>query len=128
MSKKLLIADDNPHNLELLKDVLERFRANGLEILTATDGEETYAAIQKEKPDLVLLDVMMPGMDGYQICEKLKADPKTKDIYVIMVTAQAEVEARRKAAGAGVDEYITKPFDIRLVRSRVQTILNLKPI
>jgi len=128
MSKKLLIADDNPHNLELLKDVLERFRATGLEILTATEGDETLEAIQKEKPDLVLLDVMMPGMDGYEICQKVKADPVVKDTYIIMITAQAETEARRRAATVGVDEYITKPFDIRVVRSRVQTILNLKPI
>jgi DNA-binding response OmpR family regulator len=128
MIKKLLIADDNVENLELLVKVLQRFRASGLDILTATDGAEAYAVIQKEKPDLVLLDLMMPGMDGYEICRQVKANPETEHTYIIMVSAKTQAEDRRRAAQAGADEYVTKPFDIAHVLDRVRAVLNVKPV
>ena len=126
MTKKILIADDNQHNRELLTDLLARFKAQGVTLLTAEDGDQTLALTKSEKPDLILLDVEMPGVDGYEICKQVKNNPDMKDIYIIMVTAQAEVDSRRQAAALGVDEYITKPFDIRLVRDRVRSVLGLK--
>jgi len=128
MIKKVLIADDNQVNRDLLSDVLERFQSQGVVILTAVDGKKTLEVVEKEHPDLILLDVQMPEIDGYQVCEKIKGDPALKDIYVIMVTANINPDERRQAAVAGADEYITKPFDIRQVRERVQYALGIKKL
>jgi CheY-like chemotaxis protein len=128
MAKKVLIADDNPTNRELLADILERFKPFGLEIFHAVNGKEAYEVAAKEKPDLLLLDIMMPDMSGYEVCEKIKANPDLAGTYIIMVSAKTQQEDRKQAVYAGADEYVTKPYDIRLVRERVQAILNLKPI
>lgn len=128
MAKKVLIADDNPTNRELLADILDRFKPYGLEMLNAVNGKEAYELAATEKPDLILLDIMMPDMSGYEVCEKIKADPDLSKTYIIMVSAKTQQEDRKQAVHAGADEYITKPYDIRLVRERVQAILNLKPI
>lgn len=128
MTKKILIADDNPTNRELLQDILERFKPWGLEILNAENGAQAFELAKQEKPELILLDIMMPDMSGYEVSKKIKDDPELAAVYIIMVSAKTQQEDRKQAAHAGADEYITKPFDIRLVRERVQSILDLKPI
>lgn len=128
MAKKILIADDNATNRELLQDVLERFKPWGLEILNATNGVEALDLAKKEKPELILLDIMMPDMSGYEVSKQIKGDPELAHVYIIMVSAKTQQEDRKQAVHAGADEYITKPFDIRLVRERVQSILDLKPL
>lgn len=128
MTKKILIADDNTFNRELLEDSLRRFKTYGVTIISTETGPKTYEAAQKEKPDLILLDIMMPGMSGYEICEKIKADPEFKGTYIIMVSAKTQQEDRMQAAKAGADEYVTKPYDIRLIRERVQKILGIDMI
>jgi two-component system, OmpR family, alkaline phosphatase synthesis response regulator PhoP len=128
MTKKILIADDNPTNRELLQDILERFKPWGLEILNAENGAQALDLAKQEKPQLILLDIMMPDMSGYEVSQKIKDDPELSEVYIIMVSAKTQQEDRKQAAHAGADEYITKPFDIRLVRERVQSILDLKPI
>jgi CheY-like chemotaxis protein len=128
MGKKVLIADDNVINRELLQDILERFKPWGLEILNASNGAEAYDLAKQEKPELVLLDIMMPDMSGYEVSQKIKDDPDLANVYIIMVSAKTQQEDRKQAVHAGADEYITKPFDIRLIRERVQSILDLKPL
>jgi two-component system, OmpR family, alkaline phosphatase synthesis response regulator PhoP len=128
MTKKILIADDNETNRELLGDILDRFKPWGLEIFNAVNGAEALDLAKKEKPELILLDIMMPDMSGYEVSKKIKEDPELQNVYIIMVSAKTQQEDRKQAVHAGADEYITKPFDIRLVRERVQSILDLKPI
>lgn len=128
MGKKVLIADDNATNRELLQDILERFKPWGLEIFVASNGTEAYDVAKQERPELVLLDIMMPDMSGYEVSQRIKDDPDLADVYIIMVSAKTQQEDRKQAVHAGADEYITKPFDIRLVRERVQSILDLKPL
>jgi len=128
MSKKILIADDNTFNRELLEDSLKRFKTYGVIILSSENGPKTYEVAKAEKPDLILLDIMMPGMSGYEICEKLKGDPEMKGTYIIMVSAKTQQEDRMQAAKAGADEYVTKPYDIRLIRERVQKVLGIEMV
>lgn len=124
-----MIAEDNADSRQLLTDVVDRFRAYGVSIFTARDGEEAWQIAQAEKPDVILLDIMMPKMNGYEVCELIKADPQMKDsTYVIMVSAKIQQEDRKKAALLGVDEYVTKPFDISLILERVQAALGIKAV
>ncbi len=124
-----MIAEDNADSRQLLADVVDRFRAYGVSIFTACDGEEAWQIAQIEKPDVVLLDIMMPKMNGYEVCELIKADPQMKDTtYVIMVSARIQQEDRKQAALVGVDEYVTKPFDISLILERVQAALGIKAV
>lgn len=128
MTKKILIADDNLFNRELLEDILKRFKPYGVEIFSAENGPEAYEVAKREKPDLILLDIMMPGMSGHEICEKIKDDPEMKKTYIIMVSARTQQEDRMQAASVGADEYVTKPYDVRLIRERVQKVLEINPI
>jgi two-component system cell cycle response regulator len=128
MPKKILIADDNTFNRELLEDALKRFKSYGVEIISTENGPKTFETAKTEKPDLILLDIMMPGMSGYEICEKLKADPDTKSMYIIMVSAKTQQEDRMQAAKVGADEYVSKPYDIRLIRERVQKVLGIEMV
>ena len=129
MAKKtILIAEDQPDSRQLLQDILERFQPYGVEILTAADGKEAYDKALENQPDLILLDVMMPSMSGFEVCEKLKDDPKMKETYIIMVSAKTQPEDRKVAAVAGADEYVTKPYDMALIVERVQSILGVNLI
>lgn len=127
MAKKILIAEDQPDSRQLLEDILERFHPYGVVVLTARDGIEAYEIARKAHPDLILLDVMMPGMTGFEVCERLKTDEDYKDIYIIMVSAKTQPEDRTTAAIAGADEYVTKPYDMGLIIERVQIVLNVTP-
>lgn len=105
--KKVMIVDDEAHIVELVKVVLED---TSYEILEAYDGEEAMAKIISEKPDLILLDIMLPRMDGYEVCKRLKADEATKSIPVVMLTAKGQEVDKVKGYQSGADSYMTKPF------------------
>ena len=108
MAKKILIVDDEPR---IVKMVEYRLQANGYEVVTAGNGIECLEKAKKEAPDLILLDILMPEMDGYQALLKLKSLDDTKSIPVIMLTAKGQVEDVVAAQGMGDDEYVVKPFN-----------------
>lgn len=111
MSKKLLIVDDEPHIRLLLEQTLEELEDHDVELLTATNGLEALETIQREKPNLVFLDVMMPKMNGYEVCQKVKGDSDLADVYIIMLTAKGQEFDRDRGKDVGADIYMTKPFD-----------------
>jgi PAS domain S-box-containing protein len=118
----ILIVDDNPANLELLSGILSE---QGYKVRLIPDGQLALMSVQSTRPDLILLDILMPEMDGYQVCEKLKADERTKDIPVIFVSAVHEVFDKVKAFSLGGVDYITKPFEAKEVLARIETQLRL---
>lgn len=126
--KTILIAEDQPDSRQLLEDILERFQPYGVTVLSAADGQEAYDLAVNNHPDLVLLDVMMPGLSGYEVCERLKSDPEMENTYIIMVSAKTQPEDRKQAAVAGADEYVTKPYDMALIVERVTSILGVNPL
>ncbi|MDQ5910407.1 MAG: cyclic di-GMP phosphodiesterase [Pseudomonadota bacterium] len=119
----LLIVDDTPDNITLLSALLkDRYR-----VKVATHGERALKiALTAPPPDLILLDIMMPGMDGYEVCQRLKADPQTSDIPIIFLTAKVQVEDEEKGLKLGAVDYITKPISPPIVLARVETHLTLK--
>ena len=119
----ILIVDDDLRNLRLLEALLQ---PEGYSTRSATSGEEALSSIEKEKPDLILLDVMMPGMTGYQVAGALKSDPATANIPIIMVTAQTDRGARLAGLNAGAEEFLTKPVDRAELWVRVRNLLRLK--
>ena len=120
---KILVADDNEDNRQLIRDILEGM---GHEIIESADGPKTLTLAQSAMPDLVILDVNMPGMSGFAVCAKLKGDAATAQIPVLMLTAMADVEARVQGLGSGADDYLTKPFNPRELKARIQTRLRAK--
>jgi signal transduction histidine kinase len=119
----VLVVDDEPHNLEILKSFLE---IDGARVVTAGDGEGALAAVAEFLPDLVLLDVMMPAPDGYEVCRRLKEDPATAYIPVVIVTALRGSAERMRGAEAGADEFLSKPFDHVELLTRVRALLRSK--
>lgn len=119
----VLIVEDNEQNLELLKIYMEDVPE--AEVITAGNGVEALEQIEEYSPDLVLLDIMMPRMSGFEVCKRIKADPKTRDITVVMVTALNETSDIERAAKCGTDDYLSKPIDrqamVNLVRSLLAT-------
>ncbi len=110
MAERVLIVDDNPTNLKLVAYLV---KANGYEVETAADAEAAVAAIRVNKPHVILMDLQLPGIDGLELTRRLKADPVTKDIAIIAVTAYAMKGDEEKALAAGCDDYVTKPIDTR---------------
>jgi len=110
MAKKILIVDDNENNRLLLSDILQY---RGYEILEADDGEKGISMAGQLKPDLILLDMQMPGIDGFSAAKMLKSGPLTKDIKVIVVTSFAMKGDRERIIALGVDDYVAKPIDTR---------------
>lgn len=106
--KKILVVDDE---MELVNALEIRLRNEGFEVKTAEDGEDGLKMAREEKPDLLILDLMLPKLDGYKVCRLLKFDQRYKDIPVIMLTARAEEQARSLGMEMGADAYITKPFE-----------------
>jgi CheY-like chemotaxis protein len=120
MSEIVLVVDDNPTNLKLVSDVLA---FDGYQIMKAADAEEAHELIKTSPPDLILMDIALPGMDGLALTRKLKADARTRDIIVVALTAFAMKGDDEKARAAGCDGYITKPIDTRTLSGSVATYL-----
>jgi two-component system alkaline phosphatase synthesis response regulator PhoP len=120
---KILIADDNAQNVELLEAYLSGLEC---ELQTASDGEATLQAVERFAPDLVLLDVMMPRLSGFEVCRKLRANPKTKDTLVLMVTALNEPSDFERGVQAGTDDFLTKPVNKVELLCRVKSLLRVR--
>ena len=118
--KKILIVEDEPHALETLRDRLE---FEGYEIITAEDGQTALAKAKAEKPDLIILDVMLPKMDGYKVCGLLKADTRHNKIPIIMFTARAHESDKKLGKELGADAYITKPFESVELLGKINELL-----
>lgn len=118
----VLIVDDTEENLDILVETL----ADDYEVSVAMDGENALESVEEEVPDIILLDIMMPGMDGYEVCRRIKANKKTKDIPVIFLTAVTDIDSKAKGFELGAVDYITKPFEILEVKARVRTHLSLE--
>lgn len=122
---KILVVDDQPINVQLLKRKLER---EGMAVATAYSGQEALNLVASDKPDLILLDVMMPEMDGIEVCQRLQADLETKSIPIIFITARTSKEGKIEGLGVGAVDYITKPIDLDETLARVQTQLRFVQI
>jgi len=119
----ILIVEDNPESLDILQ---ARLTANNYEVITAPDGEAGLAMAREKQPDLILLDIMMPKMDGIEVCRRLKEDPSLPFMPIIMVTARADSKDVVAGLGAGGDEYLTKPVDHAALVARVKSMLRIK--
>lgn len=121
----VLIADDNPQILELLEAYLEPL---ALRVVTALDGQAALDRIEREQPDLVLLDVMMPKRSGFEVCRTLKDDPRYRDMPIIMVTALNERGDEERATDAGADYFLSKPVNRRELLERVEGLLRIRKL
>jgi two-component system, OmpR family, alkaline phosphatase synthesis response regulator PhoP len=119
----VLIVDDNAQNVELLQAFLESLP---VKLVTASDGVEALAKVAEHKPDLILLDIMMPRMSGFQVCRKIKGDPKTRDIQVLMVTALNELGDIEQATECGTDDFVSKPVNKFELLTRVKSLLRVR--
>jgi len=120
MAKKILVVDDDPHVIKLLTFVLKN---EGYDVFSATNGEEAIAMIRESKPALMLLDVMMPKKNGYEVCHEVKSDPGLSDICIVMLTAKGQEADKDKGLSLGADDFITKPFSPTSIVERVKDIL-----
>ena len=122
-SSRVLIADDIQQNRELLEAYLAD---EGYEILMASDGQQTMQIVDQQQPDLILLDIMMPRMSGYEVCSQIKGDPARRGILVLIVTALNEAGDIEKAVNAGCDDFLTKPVNRLELRTRVRSLLRVR--
>ena len=120
---KVLVVDDNAQNLELLVAYLDTLKCR---VLTAVDGVEALEKVDAEKPDLILLDIMMPRMSGFEVCRKLKSAPATRNIPIIMVTALNELGDIERGVESGTDDFITKPVNRLELTTRVRSLLRVR--
>jgi len=120
MAKKILIVDDEVQLVEMIKMRLE---ASGYEIIFAHDGQDGLDKAKKEKPDLMILDLMLPKIDGYKVCRMLKFDEKYKQIPIILFSARAQDEDKKMGEEVGADAYITKPFDPQALLGKIKELL-----
>lgn len=118
--KRILVVDDEENIVELLRMNLKKF---GYEVLCAYDGEEAIQKTTREQPDLILLDIMMPGIDGLEVCRRIKMNPEVTHIPIIMLSARSEETDKVIGLGIGADDYITKPFGFRELHARINVIL-----
>jgi putative two-component system response regulator len=123
LAARLLVVDDEPANVDVLVRIMTRL---GYDVASASDGAGALAAVAERAPDIVLLDVNMPGVDGFEVCRRLKADPATRLIPIILVTALAATEDRVRGIEAGADDFITKPFVKAELEARVRSLTRLK--
>lgn len=121
MTRSILVVDDEPNIVMSLEFLIKQA---GYEVRVARDGEAALQAIEEQPPDLVLLDVMMPKRDGFDVCETIRANPAWKDIPIIMLTAKGRDVEREKGLALGADAYITKPFSTREAMERIKQFLS----
>jgi DNA-binding response OmpR family regulator len=125
MNGKILIVDDEPHLRMLIQQALEDLEDEGVELLTAVNGEEALETIQAEKPDLVFLDVMMPKKSGFEVCHTVKNVLAMKQIYIVLLTAKGQEMDRQKGREVGADIYMTKPFDPDALLEKAREVLQM---
>jgi two-component system cell cycle response regulator DivK len=121
MTKRILVVEDQEDNRQILRDLLG---SAGYDLIEAENGEEALAAVSKHRPDLVLMDIQLPIMDGYEATRRLKADPEFKKIPIIVVTSYALSGDEGKAREAGCDAYVTKPYSPRLLLAKIKEFLS----
>jgi len=117
MTGEILVVDDEPNIILSLEFLMKK---EGYQVRTASNGEEALHALQESKPDLVLLDVMMPRMNGYEVCQAVRSDPKLSSVRIIMLTAKGRDIEREKGLALGADDYVTKPFAMRDLVDKVK--------
>ena len=126
MEQKILIVDDEPHIRMLIEQTLEELEDEGVEFLTAENGEIALDIIQKENPQLVFLDVMMPKMNGMEVCRKVKKELQLNNVFIVLLTAKGQELDRQKGHEVGADIYMTKPFDPEAILSKAKEVLGLQ--
>jgi two-component system, OmpR family, alkaline phosphatase synthesis response regulator PhoP len=125
MSKKILIVDDEAHIRMLIEQTLEELEDEGVEFLTAENGEVALEVIREENPQLVFLDVMMPKLNGMEVCRRVKIEQGKTDTYIVLLTAKGQEADRQKGLDVGADVYMTKPFDPELLLEKAKEVLGL---
>ena len=126
MEHKILIVDDEAHIRMLIEQTLEELEDEGVEFLTAENGEIALEIIQKENPKLVFLDVMMPKMNGMEVCRRVKKELELKDVFIVLLTAKGQELDRQRGQEVGADVYMTKPFDPEIILSKAKEVLGIK--
>ncbi len=121
---KILVVDDDPFNVEILEEILDD---EGYDSRSASSGEEALATMREFRPDLVLLDIMMPGLDGFEICQKIRADPENRHAKILLVSGKAMLKDRLKAYEVGADDHVAKPFEHAELAAKIRVFLRLKP-
>ena len=121
---RILIVDDEPNIVLALELLMKR---EGYTVQSVDDGQKAFDAVREFRPDLILLDIMMPKMDGYEVCQRIRADASLKDISIIMLTAKGREVEREKGLALGADFYVTKPFSTREVMMMIKEVLSLRP-
>jgi DNA-binding response OmpR family regulator len=124
---KILIVDDEPDMRILLEQTLEGFEDKGVILLTADNGKKAIECIKAEKPELVFLDVMMPEINGFEICNTVKNEYGMKDVYIVILTAKGQEIDKQQGQDVGVDVYMTKPFDLDEIVEKTIEVLGIKP-
>jgi two-component system, OmpR family, alkaline phosphatase synthesis response regulator PhoP len=125
MDQKLLIVDDEAHIRMLIEQTLEELEDEGVEFLTAENGEIALEIIQRENPQLVFLDVMMPKMNGMEVCRRVKKELKLDNVFIVLLTAKGQELDRQKGQEVGADLYMTKPFDPEVILEKARQVLGL---
>jgi len=126
MEQKILIVDDEAHIRMLIEQTLEELEDEGVEFLTAENGEIALEIIQKENPKLVFLDVMMPKMNGMEVCRRVKKELELKDVFIVLLTAKGQELDRQRGQEVGADVYMTKPFDPEIILSKAKEVLGIQ--
>ncbi len=122
---KILIADDEPGIRVLLEEALEDLEEKGVKLLTADNGDEAIECVRREKPELVILDVTMPGMSGFEVCNTVKNELGMKEVYIMMLTAKGQEIDKQKGKDVGVNVYMTKPFDLDEIVEKAVEVLGI---
>ena len=125
MPPRILIVDDEAHLRLLIQQTLEELEDEGVELVTAADGEEAMEAVQAAAPQLMFLDVMMPRLSGFDVCSRVKKTLGLKDVYIVLLTAKGQEFDKQKGLEVGADLYMTKPFDPDALLAKARTVLGL---
>ena len=126
MEQKILIVDDEPHIRMLIEQTLEELEDDGVEFLTAENGEIALEIIQEENPQLVFLDVMMPKMNGMEVCRRVKKELGLNNVFIVLLTAKGQELDRQRGQEVGADVYMTKPFDPEIILLKAKEVLGIE--